>query len=209
MGRFIAAALVLLTSVARPAVAEDVAGEFDYWVLALSWQPSWCAREGEGSDQCERPAGWTLHGLWPQYDRGWPSNCRTSHTAPTRSMTAGMTDIMGSGGLAWHQWRKHGTCSGLSAADYFALSRLAYEQIERPALLRQLKTDVTLPATVIEDAFLADNPSLTADGLTITCKSGRIAEARICLSRGMEPMTCGADVRRDCTLTDALFEPIR
>ncbi|MFQ6551349.1 ribonuclease T2 family protein [Aestuariibius insulae] len=209
MGRFIAAALVLLTSFARPAVAEDVAGEFDYWVLALSWQPSWCAREGEGSDQCERPAGWTLHGLWPQYDRGWPSNCRTPHMAPTRSMTADMTDIMGSSGLAWHQWRKHGTCSGLTAGDYFALSRIAYEQVERPALLRQLKTAVTLPASVIEGAFLEENPTLSADGLTITCKSGRIAEARICLSRKMEPIQCGPDVRRDCDLTDALFEPIQ
>jgi ribonuclease T2 len=64
-------------------------------------------------------------------------------------------------GLAWHQWRKHGVCSGLSSEDYYALSRLAYERVVRPDLLRRLDREVRLPARVIEEAFLEANPALS------------------------------------------------
>jgi len=60
----------------------------------------------------------------------------------------------------------------------------------------------------VEEAFLKDNPRLTPDMITITCKSGRIQEARICLSKSLDPVPCGRDVIRDCTLQDALFDPI-
>ena len=198
---------------ALPAQAQDIAGEFDYYVLSLSWSPSWCALEGDArqSPQCDASEdfGWILHGLWPQYEDGWPANCRTTFRAPTRRQTAEMADIMGTSGLAWHQWNKHGTCSGLDSEDYYALSRLAYEQITRPPVFRQLNRAVTLPASVIEDAFLDTNPSLEADQITITCRQGYIQEARICLTRDLEFRDCGQDVRRDCSMTDAQFDPIR
>lgn len=120
-----------------------------------------------------------------------------------------MADIMGSGGSAWHQWNKHGRCSGLSSEDYYALAREAYAQVMRPSLLRRLEREVRLPAAVIEDAFLEENPTLNADGLTITCKAARIQEARICLDRDLNPRVCSGSVSRDCTMTDALFSPIR
>ena len=43
--------------------------------------------------------------------------------------------------------------------------------------------------------------------ITITCKQGYIEEVRLCLSRDLDPVPCGADVIRDCTATDALFDP--
>lgn len=191
----------------------EPAGDFDYYVLALSWTPSWCATEGDdrGSPQCEpgQGCGFTLHGLWPQYERGWPSFCPTTAPMPTRRMTNAMVDIMGSSGLAWYQWRKHGVCSGLQAEDYYRLSRLAYERIIRPDLLRVLEREVRLPAQVIEEAFLEVNPDLTPDMLTVTCQSNRIQEVRICLTRDLEPRECAVDVRRDCMLEDALFSPMR
>jgi ribonuclease T2 len=206
------AALLCLLFLAAPGRA-DRAGEFDYYVLALSWTPTWCALEGDarGSGQCDpgRGFGFTLHGLWPQYETGWPADCRTPHRAATRAETAAMADIMGSGGLAWHQWRKHGSCSGLSSEDYFALSRRAYGSVLRPEVLRRLDREVTLPASVVEDAFLEANPDLTADGLTVTCRAGRVQEVRICLTRDLAPRTCGEDVRRDCILDDALLSPMR
>ncbi len=60
-------------------------------------------------------------------------------------MTAEMADIMGNSGLAWHQWKKHGTCSGLSARDYFALSRRAYAAVNRPEIFRKLDREVNCP----------------------------------------------------------------
>ena len=204
-------ALLLVAGVAR--AEGELAGEFDYYVLSLSWTPSWCAIEGDAreSEQCDpgQGYGFTLHGLWPQYERGWPSYCPTSERAPSRAMTADMIDIMGSSGLAWHQWRKHGVCSGLSAADYYTLSREAYERVTRPDLLRQLDREVRLPAAVIEEAFLEANPALAPDMLTVTCRDRRIQEVRLCFTRDLEPRLCGDDVVRDCTLGDAVFSPMR
>ena len=203
--------VVLLLSAGLARAEGEPAGAFDYYVLSLSWSPTWCALEGDarGSEQCEADHGWILHGLWPQYHRGYPSYCPTSRRAPSRADTAAMADIMGTAGLAWHQWKKHGSCSGLSPDDYFALSREAYGRITRPGLLRRLKEPVTLPATLIEDAFLEANPGLEPDMITITCRDGRIQEARLCLSTTLEPVPCGRDVVRDCALGNALLDPVR
>jgi ribonuclease T2 len=193
--------------------AADRPGAFDYYVLSLSWSPNWCALEGDarGSDQCDprHDHGWTLHGLWPQYHRGWPSYCQSAERAPSRAMTGAMADIMGSGGLAWHQWKKHGTCSGLSAPAYFDLSREAYGRVVRPEVFRKLDRAVRLPATVVEEAFLKANPTVEPDGLTVTCKAGHIQEVRVCLARDLSPVPCGRDVVRDCALQNALFTPVR
>lgn len=201
-----------LTVIALPAKAQHTSGDFDYYVLALSWSPTWCALEGDdrGSPQCDadKDFGWVLHGLWPQYEDGWPADCRHSFRNPSRSDTAAMADIMGTSGLAWHQWNKHGSCSGLSPDDYYDASRTAYGAVTRPQVLRDLDRAVTLPASLIEEAFLRDNPQLSADQITITCRANRIQEARICLTKDLEPRDCGADVIRDCTLEDALFDPI-
>ena len=150
-----------------------------------------------------------LHGLWPQYERGWPSDCLTTARNPSRDETAEMADIMGTSGLAWHQWRKHGRCSGLSSADYFDLSRTAYEAVVRPDVFRRLLRTVRLPALVVEEAFLEVNPDLNASGLTVTCKSGHVQEVRICLTKDIRPRECGADVRRDCVIDNAIMEPVR
>ncbi|MBY6049714.1 ribonuclease T2 family protein [Vannielia litorea] len=204
----------ILLGLAGPAWAEgERAGDFDYYVMSLSWSPNWCALEGraKGSPQCDRGRGygWVLHGLWPQYERGWPSFCRTAERDPSRSDTAQMADIMGTSGLAWYQWKKHGRCAGLSSAAYFAAAREAYGSVTRPEVFRKLKDPITLPASVVEEAWLKDNPDLGADMLTVTCKAGRIQEVRICLTKDLEPRDCGRDVVRDCTMRDAGFEPIR
>lgn len=204
----LSAALCLLASIAT--AKGEKSGEFDYYVMALSWSPTFCSLEGnaKNSEQCEEGHGWVLHGLWPQFHRGWPSHCRHSYRNPSRGQTNAMADIMGTSGLAWYQWNKHGSCSGLSPADYYKASRKAYESITRPAVFRKLSKAVTLPASVIEDAFIKANPQLERDMITITCKQGYIQEARICLSKDLDPVPCGRDVLRDCSMKDALLEPI-
>lgn len=203
------AALALLASAGH---AEDVSGRFDYYVLALSWSPNWCSTQGSQSDapQCDpgQDFGWVVHGLWPQYEAGWPDYCRTSFAPPSRAQTAAMIDLMGSSGSAWHQWTKHGTCSGLGPAAYYETLREAFGRIRVPGLFARLDQTVRLPASLIEEAFLRENPGLDADGITVTCASGYIQDARICLTRGLDFRDCGGDVRRDCALRDALFEPM-
>jgi ribonuclease T2 len=188
-------------------------GEFDYFVLALSWSPSWCALEGDErqSEQCDprRDLGFTLHGLWPQHEDGWPSFCRTTARDPSRNETAAMADIMGTGGLAWYQWKKHGRCSGLAASAYFDTARRAYDAVVMPDVFERLHREVRLPASVVEEAFLEANPGLSANGITVICEAGRIQEVRLCLTKELRPRDCGADVLRDCRLQDAMMPAVR
>ncbi|RWR10160.1 ribonuclease T2 family protein [Paenirhodobacter populi] len=189
------------------------AGQFDYYVMALSWSPGWCATDGRGREaaQCARGSGasFVLHGLWPQNELGYPSDCRTPQHDPTRAQSAAMDDIMGSSGAAWYQWKKHGRCAGLSAADYYATARRAYAGTRIPEVFRNLDRDVKLPASVVEEAFIEANPGLTRDMVTITCDGGRIDEVRICLTKDLTPRRCGDDVIRDCRRQDALMERVR
>jgi ribonuclease T2 len=203
-----------MVSLGHTARAEgEAAGDFDYYVMSLSWSAAWCALEGDDRNdpQCDIGRGLTfiLHGLWPQFEEGWPSFCRTVERDPSRVQTAAMADIMGGSGLAFYQWKKHGRCSGLSAEGYYRAAREAYGSIRIPELFARVGQPLTLPASVIEAAFLEANPDLQRDQITITCKDGLIQEARICLSRDLAPRRCGPDVIRDCRLSDAVLEPVR
>jgi ribonuclease T2 len=209
--RYLLVSLLFFASVASARADGEQAGDFDYYVLALSWSPNWCALEGDArnSEQCAQDFGWVVHGLWPQYENGWPAYCPTAARAPSRAMTAAQADIFGTGGAAWYQWKKHGVCSGLSAETYYRLAREAYGGVAQPDVLHKLDRAVKLPAAVIEQAFLQANPDWEPDTVTITCTSGHIQEARVCLTPDLEPRPCGSDVVRDCTLDDALLIPMR
>ncbi len=204
-------ALLVMSSAAQ--AEGERAGDFDYYVMSLSWSATWCSLTGDDRDdpQCDAGRGYdfTLHGLWPQDETGYPSYCRTGQPDPTRGETAAMADIMGGAGLAFYEWKKHGRCSGLSPRDYFAASRRAHDSVTIPPVLQGLSKRVTLPASVIEDAFIESNPQLSRDGVTVTCDAGMIEEVRICLTRDLKTRDCSADVRRDCSLTDAVLEPVR
>lgn len=194
-----AAALVLVPSLA---FAQDVAGRFDYYVLALGWSPSWCADQGSNDQagQCDpgRRLGFTVHGLWPQHEDGWPADCRTNARDPSRRESRQMQDIMGSAGLAWYQWKKHGRCSGLSGQGYYALTRDAAKRVQLPEVLTKLSRDVTLPSKVLEEAFLETNPDMTRNGITVTCRGRALQEVRICLTKDLQPRDCAPDSARDC-----------
>lgn len=213
------AALCLLAGVsvamsAKSAAADgEPAGDFDYYVMALSWSSNWCALEGDQrrDPQCAPGTGTTfvLHGLWPQYESGWPSYCRTGQRDPARSDTAAMADVFGGAGAAFYQWKKHGRCSGLSSRDYFALARRAFGSVKIAPVFPQINKDLKVPANVIEGAFLEANPGLKRDQVTVTCRAGMIQEVRICLTKDLEPRRCGADTIRDCTLQDAGLQAVR
>src|SRR5262245_38762481 len=57
----------------KPAV-----GKFDYYVRSLSWSPQHCAEPAGKSDtmQChsKRHFAFVLHGLWPQFEKGYPQS---------------------------------------------------------------------------------------------------------------------------------------
>jgi ribonuclease T2 len=189
-----ALAVLLLPLVPAPLPAAEP-GDFDFYVLALSWSPSYCADEGERADpvQCGSGArrGFVLHGLWPQYERGYPESCPTDFPlrVPDR-LARSMLDIMPSPGLVGYEWRKHGTCTGLDQTRYFEAAREAYSRIRVPNAFLNLDKDTATSAKAVEAAFVEANPGLSAAGIAVSCKGGRMAEIRICLTDALEFRRC-------------------
>jgi len=180
-----------------PALASDQrrVGDFDFYVLSLSWSPSYCMEEGDdaNSQQCDarRPYGFIVHGLWPQYERGYPRQCYTSQRHVSDAIVDSMRDIMPSGGLVGHQWRMHGSCSGLSQRDYFGTIREAYGNISIPKQFQDIRPGDALGADDIEHAFMAVNRGLPKDGISVACGKKLLREVRICMTKDLKFRACG------------------
>lgn len=205
------AALAAALLAAVPAVHADTPGDFDFYVLSLSWSPSWCEAEGdEDHPQCDgrRPYAFVVHGLWPQYERGWPEFCQT-RDGPSRREVDAMTDIMPSQGLVRHQWRKHGSCSGLEPDAYFETIRQARSQIRVPPALERLDRYVMVDPDAVEAAFRQANPDLPADGIAVTCDGRRLREVRICLTTGLRFRDCREIDRKACERDSVVMPPVR
>jgi ribonuclease T2 len=186
-------AFALLVAFASPAIADDVAGDFDFYVLSLTWTPTYCATaDNPSAAQCDGEArGFLVHGLWPEYDRGYPENCASRLPDRLPQTTLGdIADLMPDGGLVGYEWRKHGLCSGLSANGYFSLMRKAREKIQIPATFRAGSTPSSLPPAKIEAAFAKANPGLSMDGMAIKCGGNQLTEVRICLTKTLEFRRC-------------------
>jgi len=200
-----------------PAVAQkigrNVPGDFDFYVLALSWSPSYCQAEGQRADryQCAggRPYSFVVHGLWPQYERGYPRDCQPSTRPPDDQTVRRMLDIMPSPGLVRHEWRTHGTCSGLTVDGYFSLVRKARDRIRIPAQYRNVQRDLALEPGGIETAFRNANPGLPADAIAVTCDVHRLREVRICMDKSLNFRSCDEVDRRSCHLNKVILPPAR
>ncbi len=180
-------------------LTQDEHTEDGYFVLAVSWTPSWCAAEGaaRGDARCAAGAGrgWLVHGLWPQHEAGgWPEFCDTDHRPPNRRLTSEMRDIMGSDGLARHQWAKHGTCSGLAPSTYFDHTRDAFEALAFPEAIRAREAPLRRAPDEILTSFRAANPGIGPDMAILTCRAGDAQEIRLCLTRDLEPRRCDAQL---------------
>ncbi|WP_162273406.1 ribonuclease T2 family protein [Sinorhizobium glycinis] len=182
---------------------------FDFYVLSLSWSPTWCrANDPKGrSEQCERGRGLIVHGLWPQNEHGYPQFCptRQSDRVP-ESLGRQYLDIVPSMGLIGHQWRKHGTCSGLTQSDYFAVTRAARERLALPAELASTGESRDLSVASIETAFAAKNPGMTKEMIAVTCEGRLIEEIRICFDKELRFRACPEIDRRACR-RDAVLLP--
>jgi ribonuclease T2 len=188
-------------------------GEFAYYLLSLSWSPAFCL-SSPGAAECNGPRryGFIVHGLWPQYERGWPENCDVHRPVPD-DVVQGMADLMPARGLVYHEWSAHGTCSGLGPAEFFALVRRAYTSIAIPQELSHPKEAIEQPPTAIAGAFLHANPRLPAQSIVVTCSgqgAPRLREVHICLDRDLTPRACFADAMRGaCRAPQAIIPPIR
>jgi ribonuclease T2 len=176
-------------------------GQFDFYVLALSWSPGFCALGGaeKNRKQCNSDLGFVVHGLWPQYTSGYPSECATAATQPSRAALAATVGVYPDLGLARYEWRKHGTCSGLSPTDYFAAVRKAREAVVIPPAIAAMNQDATWTPIDLERAFVAANRGLRTDMMSVSCRRGVLSEIRICFTKDLRGFqTCPELDRRGC-----------
>src|ERR1700761_8529089 len=211
---------VALAASFDPASAQDrrqnTPGEFDFYVLSLSWSPSFCesAEErggGRRSQQAQcggRPFSFVVHGLWPQYEKGYPEYCQR-RIALARNIMTSMLDLMPAPGLIYNEWDKHGTCSGLGEKAYFETIRKARAGIKIPDEFLQLATSKTIAPADVEDAFVKVNPGLSTSAISVTCNRNRLSEVRICLSKDLQFRACEEIDRRACRRDQVVMPPVR
>lgn len=192
-------------------------GDYDYLALALSWSPTYCETTGRGRNdsQCSgnRPYAFVLHGVWPQYNKGWPENCAQGQRPRVpNDVIREMLDIMPSRGLIIHEYRKHGTCTGLSAKGYYSLSRNLYGKIRIPPRYVRPNQMIRTSPRELEREFLKVNPQMTADMISVVCGRGeRLKELRICFGRDGNLTRCGRNEsqKKLCSRGSIRVPPVR
>lgn len=200
---------------------QHIAGKFDYYQMVMSWSPTHCADNSRGAKdtQCGRsrakPFSFVMHGLWPQYEKGWPEFCPTrGKPYVPSSVINSMMDIMPSKGLIIHQYKKHGTCSGLDAPTYFKASRIAYKNVKVPKVFDAPKKAILMTPSELVKQFRSVNPSLTNDAIQVVCKRGnsnQLKEIKFCMTRKGAFRACvkGRSPRHKCQNKKMYLPPVR
>src|SRR6266567_1561277 len=196
---------------------QNAPGEFDFYVLSLSWSPSFCEAASERGNsgrsqqaQCGgRPFSFVVHGLWPQYESGFPEYCQRPASRLERNIMTSMLDLMPAPGLIFNEWDKHGTCSGLGERAYFETIRKARAAVKIPEEFLQLSEPKTIAPGDLEEAIIKANPGLSSSAISVTCDSRRLSEVRVCLSKDLQFRSCEEIDRRACRRDEVLMPPVR
>jgi ribonuclease T2 len=212
--RQVFAAMAALMSVASAHAQEQ--RPLDYYALALSWSPTYCATQGrKDKEQCGlgRSFAFVVHGLWPQYDKGWPQSCSTDENWVPQEQINEMLDIMPSRKLVIHEWKKHGTCAGLRQQDYFDLTRALFAKVKIPARYLSPTQDVTITPDQLVADFVKTNVGLTPDMLSVQCgksrETARLTELRVCFSNDGKFEHCGENENHSCRARNIIMPRVR
>jgi ribonuclease T2 len=180
---------------------EGEAGVFDYYVLSLSWAPTYCLTHTDDGAECSgKGYGLVLHGLWPQYESGgYPGRCDSQFQLSAEAASKGAT-LYPSERLMQHEWQEHGTCSGLDPLNYFLTADRATAVVKVPTALESPPRDQILTPSQIVDSFRGANHELSGDAMTLACSRGGLSEVRICLTKDLAPRSCGRGVHTSCPM---------
>lgn len=173
-------------------------GEFDFYVLSLSWSPTFCLTHPSNEQCTGKGYGFVLHGLWPQYARGgWPASCAPQSRLSDEEMDKGAA-LFPTRALLKHEWAKHGTCSGLEPLEYLQRTDMALGVVVIPQQLQPFNTPPSLPAWEIEALFRQSNPRMGNHGLAVICKGKVLSEVRVCLTKDLAFAGCPRSVKSQC-----------
>ena len=176
---------------------EEPTGDFDFYVMALSWSPDYCAsNDNNDPQQCSigKKLDFVLHGLWPQYDQGYPSYC--SEEKMSYDLIDDFVGLYPSEKLYDHEWEKHGTCTGLSPEDYMLWSQALKDSLEIPDAYDAPAEPFRTDAEGLSEAFVSENPDFLSDSFAVYCSgSGRfLKEIFVCFEKSGEPRSCGSEI---------------
>jgi len=145
---------------------------FDYYMFTISYPPTLCCTKSPSF--CESKGVLKVHGLWPSSrSTKAPTFCKSDSISlvdrPKRKMSK----------REEHQWAKHGTCSTLAEASYFAEER----RLARSPESQRLQSMVNAKQTVIsiDDVLAAAPKNAIAVKATSDC---RLEEITMCYSKG-------------------------
>ena len=190
-------ALATLSPAQRNRETQAQPGQFDFYLLNLSWSPEFCASETARhasnipQQECGTPHGFILHGLWPQNTDGtYPSHCSN---APAPANLSRYLDITPDLGLLQHEWTTHGTCSGLPGETFFSTAREAYTSVTIPPVFQNLAKPLAMPPADILNLFYRANPSFPQGSLLLSCGNNRLTAIEACFSKdSIKPIACPA-----------------
>ncbi|MEI7639637.1 MAG: hypothetical protein WCJ37_20140 [Syntrophus sp. (in: bacteria)] len=205
-------AFILASPVYGGNAPRNVSGDFDFYVLAMSWSPDFCAGQiGKDSEQCspERNPGFVLHGLWPQYQKGFPKSC-SSVPFPS-SLKREFPGLFPNDRLYAHEWHRHGTCSGLLPREYLALAQKLKQAVPIPTRYLHLREPLRTTTTALKKEFKVVDASQPDNGMAVFCSgSGRfLKEVFLCYNRHGKPTACSSEIMsksaRSCGHNDFLI----
>ncbi len=198
------------TAASAPPVAT---AQFDYYVMTLSWAPGFCDLGGQetSSPECAEGAGdgFVVHGLWPNNEyRPNPEACLGRD--PTPDDLADEHGVYPNDRLAAYEYRKHGTCTGLSPHDYFATVRSVRTRLNIPAMFQAPSEKSQMAPEEIEQAFMKANPNLHPDNMAISCSNGELVDVRFCLAKDLSSYAiCRKVSRHSCQRVSIMVAPVR
>lgn len=175
------------TKAANAHLAGNTTGQFDFYLLDLVPGPRFCEIKDVGP-ACQPQTGLVVHGLWPQNnDDTWPQFCSNrSHETDLH----GSLDLTPDLHLLQHEWDKHGTCTGLSGAEYFAAEHVARAQVTVPQALLTATPNRTFTPLFLLNMFYLVNPALPPGSLSLSCREDTFTAIEACFDKKLQPAAC-------------------
>ena len=186
---------------------------FDYYVMTLSWAPGFCDLGGQetSSPECAVGSGqgFVVHGLWPDNEyRPNPEGCPGEDAS--QADLADQHGLYPNDRLAAYEYRKHGTCTGLSAHDYFATVRNVRARLNIPPMFQAPHEQLRLAPEDVERAVIAANQNLRPDNMAVTCSNGELVDVRFCIAKDLSSYAvCRKVARHSCQRQSIVVAPVR
>lgn len=196
---------VVMTALTLPACAassrndrsqRDDSSSFDYYLLALSWAPNFCATHSGSANECGagRHVAFVVHGLWPQSEQG-RLNQPCQHTSPVAGdVVRYALNFYPDAGLVQHEWQCHGVYSGLSARDYFTAVGRAFQSLHIPSSITGLTRDTEENASTLAQQFEQAN-SAPRGSFVSSCHDGELVAMEACFTRELKLRPCSPGLR--------------